>query len=611
MGEAPAAVHGGKLPGRDEIDPGYRWRVEDLFESVEAWENAFEQVSELAGQAAVHRGRFTASAEALLACLRWLEELGKGISRVYTYAMLRHDEDTTHPGHQAMHDRASSLRVRVVQATAFVRPELLAVPEETIRTYLAQEPRLAVYGHYLDDLMRLRPHTLPAEMEDLLAQGGDVAEIPHRVFSMLNDADLTFPTIVDENGNEIEVTKGRYLPLLQRRDRRVRHDAHEAVLGTYEKVRNTFAAAMDGAVKVNLFHARARKYPSALEAALHQEGIDPQVYRNLLETIRANLAPLHRYMGVRRRLLGLDRLMPYDLFVPLVPDIDLSFTYEEAWDLVREGLAPLGDEYGAALDEARRGGWIDVFENRGKRAGAYSMGWAYGTHPYVLLNWQDNLDNVLTLAHELGHAVHAYLSQKYQPYIYAGHAVFVAEVASTVNEGLVVQHLLRRLDDPRSRAYVLNQQLEEFRGTVFTQVMFAEFEQWAHEQAEQGRPLTAEVLTEHFRELAQTYWGPEVEVGPRAGIGWARIPHFHYNFYVYKYATGMSAATALVGRVLAQGQPAVNRYLDFLKAGESDYPLALLRKAGVDMTTPEPILAAVRRFEEVLDDFEQAVAALD
>ncbi|REJ37760.1 MAG: oligoendopeptidase F [Bacillota bacterium] len=607
MSETPDA---GRLPRRDEIDPAYRWRVEDLFPTEQAWEEAFQRAAALLDQAGQHRGRFTSSAQALLACLQWMEDVGKELSRVYTYAMLRHDEDTADPHCQAMHERASQLRVRALQATAFIRPELLALPEDVIRGYLAEEPRLAVYGHYLDDLMRMRPHVLSTEMEDLLAQAGDVSEVPHRVFSMLNDADLTFPTIKDEDGREIEVSKGRYHILLQRRDRRVPCDAYEAVTSPYEKVPSTFPPALAGTVKVNLFHARARKYPSALEAALHSEAIDPQVYHNLIETVRANLAPLHRYMALRRRLLGLDRLEPYDLYVPLVPDVDLKFRYEEAWDLVRGGLEPLGAEYGAILDEARSGGWIDVYENRGKRAGAYSMGWAYGCHPYVLMNWQGNLDNVLTLAHELGHAVHSYLSQKYQPYIYASHAVFVAEVASTVNESLVIQHLLRRLDDPRARAYVLNQQLEDFRGTVYTQVMYAEFEHWAHRQVEEGRPLTAEAMSGRWRELSQDYWGPEVEVGPRAGIGWARVPHFHYNFYVYKYATGMAAALALVRRVLDEGEPAVTRYLDFLKAGESDYPLALLRRAGVDMATPEPIVEAVRYFEQVLDEFERAVSAL-
>ncbi|HEY8449177.1 MAG TPA: oligoendopeptidase F [Bacillota bacterium] len=607
MNSGPAAAGLRALPGRDEIAERYRWRLTDIFADEQAWEEAFARVEALLHQADAFRGQVTASAEQLLGCLRWLEAIGQEIARVYTYAMLRHDEDTTHAGHQALFDRAQRLQVRVAEATAFVRPEILAAPAAQIRGYLEQHPQLRLYEHYLDDILRQKDHVLSVELEAVLAQAGEVAEVPHKVFTMLNDADLRFPVITDEDGSPIELTKARYPMLLQRRSRRVRREAFEALTQTYHGVRHTLAAALDGAVKVNLFHARVRRYPSALAAALHDEGIDPAVYDNLIRTTRAHLAPLHRYHALRRRWLGLDALEAYDLHVPLTPEVPFEVSYEEACGMVEEALAPLGPEYVAVLRRAFNERWIDVHENRGKRAGAYSTGGAYGVHPYVLLNWQNDLDSLFTLAHELGHALHSYFSQRHQPYIYAGYKIFVAEVASTVNEGLLVHHLLRVLPDGDRRRRVLNHYLDDFRGTLYTQVLFAEFEQRIHERAAAGEPLTADALSELYRQLCAEYWGPDVHVDERVGVLWSRIPHFYYGFYVYKYATGFSAATALVDRILAEGDAAVARYLEFLKSGGSDYPLNLLERAGVDLRSPEPIARALRRFDQLIDEFERDV----
>lgn len=609
---ADARVDGGakKLPAREEIDAAFQWRVEDIFSSPEGWEAAYAEAEGLLDQAGRHQGRLGDGAEHLLACLRWLEEVSKGVALVYTYAMLRHDENTADSDRQAIYRRAQTLRARAHQATSFVRPEILALPKETIDAYLAENEELALYRQYLDDLMRRKEHVLPPEMESLLAMGSEVARVPYQVFTMLNDADLKFPVIEDEDGAAIEVTRGRYSTLLQRSSRQVRQAAFEAFTGTYGRVQNTLAASLEGAVKVNIFQSRARKYPSALAAALHDEAIDPKVYDNLVQAINENLAPLHRYMELRRQRLQLPKLKLYDLMVPLVTGVDFTTTYPQAQHLVREALAPLGPEYAKPLEEALSGGWIDVYENQGKRGGAYSMGGAYGVHPYILMNWQDNLDSVFTLAHELGHTIHSYFSQRHQPYIYAGYTIFVAEVASTVNEGLLVHHLLRTEKDPLRRAYILNHYLEEFRRTVYAQVLLAEFEQRIHQQAEEGQPLTAQGLTSLYGELAQRYWGPAVDVDAESALGWAWIPHFYYGFYVYKYAVGFSAATAIVEQILAQGDEAVDRYLNFLKSGSSDYSIPLLQRAGVDLLSPEPIHAALGRFSQVLAEFEEALAAL-
>lgn len=594
----PAEKH---LPERTEIDDRYKWRLEDIFADTASWEAAYRQAETVLAQADDFRGGVAVAADNLLRCLRWLDDVGQQVSKVYVYAMLKHDENTADPDNQKLIDRARSLSVRAARATAFVRPEILAAPAQRIKDFLASSPELQVYEHFLDDILRRAQHVRSEEIEALLALGSEVAAVPRKVFTMLNDADLKFPTIVDEDGSTIEVTKGRYPTLLQSRDRRVRRDAFMAVADTYWSVRNTMAAALDGAVKANVFHARARNYPSALAAALDDEGIDANVYHNLVATINQHLDSLHRYHALRKRRLGLKELYAYDLQVPLSADIKFKVSFDEAANLIREALTPLGKEYASILEEAFTGGWIDVYENKGKRGGAYSAGGAHGVHPYILLNWQDDLNSLFTLAHELGHAVHSYFSDRHQPYVYSNYTIFTAEVASTVNEGLLAQYLLQTLTDPAQRFHVLNHYLDAFRGTVFTQVMFAQFEQQIHQWAEEGQPLTAQALTSLYKSLCERYWGPEVIVDERAAVMWSRIPHFYYGFYVYKYATGFSAAVALVDKILSIGAEARDRYLDFLKSGGSDYPLNLLKRAGVDLTSPEPILAALNRFDQLVD----------
>jgi oligoendopeptidase F len=421
---------------------------------------------------------------------------------------------------------------------------------------------------------------------------------------MLNNADLQFPSILDEEGNEVQVTHGRYISLMESRDRRVRHDAFKAVYQTYQSFRNTFASTLSGIVKRNNFYAQVRGYRSARHAALSDNHIPEAVYDQLVQTVNEHLPLLHRYVAIRKKALGLDELHIYDLFPPLVKDVDTKVTYDKAREILLKAMKPLGDEYISVLREAFQNRWVDVYENKGKRSGAYSSG-SYLTSPYILLNWQDKLNDLFTLAHEFGHSVHSYFTRKNQPYIYGDYSIFVAEVASTCNENLLQDYLLKNTADKNMRLYLINHYLDSFRATVYRQTMFAEFEQIIHEMAQNGEPLTAETFTSVYYDLNKKYFGDGMTVDPEIGFEWARIPHFYYNFYVYQYATGFSAATALSKQILQEGAPAVKRYLDFLKAGSSDTPIEVLKKAGVDMTSPEPIRQAFSVFKEKLDELEQ------
>jgi oligoendopeptidase F len=421
---------------------------------------------------------------------------------------------------------------------------------------------------------------------------------------MLNNADLEFPSIINDKGEEVEVTHGRYTSFLESADRRVRHDAFKAVYETYGKFRNTFASTLTGQVKKDNFYAKVRNYKSAREAALANNNIPETVYDNLVNTINKYLPLLHRYVALRKKVLGLDELHMYDLYTPLVKDIQMKVTYNEAKDLILKGLEPMGEEYLSVLKEGFENRWVDVQENKGKRSGAYSSG-AYGTNPYILMNWQDNVNNLFTLAHEFGHSVHSYYTRKSQPFAYGDYSIFVAEVASTCNENLLSEYLLKTLDDDKKRLYILNNYLETFRGTVFRQTMFAEFEHDIHMRAQNGEALTADLLTKVYYDLNKKYFGNDIVIDEEIGLEWARIPHFYYNYYVYQYATGLSASTALSKQILEEGEPAVTRYIDYLKAGSSDYPIEVLKKAGVDMTSTDPIENACKVFEEKLTEMEE------
>lgn len=595
-----------KLKPRSEIPNKYKWQLEDIFPSDQAWEEEFTKLEKSLEQASKFQGELGKSAEHLLACLEWMDRAGMELEEIYTYARMRRDEDNREALYQGMTDRAGALSVKLSSALAFVVPELLAMPEEKLADFRKTNPKLKIYDHALEDILRKRKHVLSTAEEKILAEVGEVAEAPSVIFGMANNADLKFPSINDEKGQDVELTKGNYTQFMESSDRRVRKDAFNTLYHTYEKQINTWAAMTNANVKADVFYAKVRKYPSAIEASLDDDRVPLTVYNALIETVHEYLPEMYRYMRLRKKMLGVEELHMYDIYVPIVPEVKMEIPYPEALQMVREGLQPLGQNYLKILNEGFESHWIDIYENQGKTSGAYSWG-TYRSHPYVLLNHQDTLDSMFTIAHEMGHSLHTYFSNKNQPHLYAGYKIFVAEVASTLNEALVMEHLLQKTEDPKVLAYLLNHYLEQFRGTVFRQTMFAEFEKNTHAWVEQGEALTADLLSREYLKLNQKYYGPEVVSDPEIAIEWARIPHFYSSFYVYKYATGFSAATALARKILEEGESAVNRYLTFLSSGSSDYPIELLRQAGVDMETPIPVKDALNVFKGLLDRLEQVL----
>lgn len=593
---------------RQDVDVTETWNLESIYATNEAWEEEFESVKAMLPLLVEYKGRLGQSAKTLYEGLQLRDEVSRRLYKLYTYAHMRYDENTADSFYQAMNDRARTLASQIGATLAFMTPELLAVPKSTIETYLNENPDLAMYRHAFDELNQEREHVLTEAEEAILAKAGEVLGQSGTTFGMLNNADLTFPKIKGEDGEETELTHGRFITFLESSDRSVREAAFKAMYGTYAKYTNTLASTLAGSVKKDNFYADVRKFPSARAAALHGNAIPESVYDGLVEAVHEHLPLLHRYVALRKRVLGLDELHVYDMYTPLVSEVEMKVSYEEAKQLMVEGLAPLGAEYKHILEEGLSERWVDVRETRGKRSGAYSSG-AYDTQPFILMNWQDNINNLFTLAHEFGHSVHSYYTRKSQPYPYGDYSIFVAEVASTTNEALLNDYLLKKVTDRKEKLYLLNNQLETFRGTLFRQTMFAEFEHAIHDAARLGQSLTPEFLTSTYYALNQKYFGEEIVLDEEIGLEWARIPHFYYNYYVYQYATGISAAAALTDQILEEGQPAVERYINnFLKAGSSDYPIEVLKAAGVDMTTKAPVEAALRQFERVLDEFEALLA---
>lgn len=596
----------GKLPTRDEIDDRYKWKLEHIYGSIEEWEQDYGKVEKEAGLIAGYKGILGDSAENLLRCLKTRDSMLSVADKVLVYARMKRDEDNSNSQFQALTDKAMSLATRVYAAISFIEPEIISIGKERINGFIDECPELGLYRHHLDETLRMEKHVLSQGEERILALASEMAAAPGDIFTMYNNADIKFPNIRDEEGREVELTKGRYIKFLESRDRRVREDAFKALYGTYESMRNTLASTLGNSIKKDRFYSSVRNYSSSLEHSLDRDNIPVDVYINLIDTVGNNLRLLHRYLELRKKVLKLDKLHMYDLYVPLVEAPETDIPYEKSVETVREGLKPLGEEYGRNLERAFNSGWIDVYENRGKTSGAYSWG-AYLTHPYVLLNYQGTINDVFTLAHELGHAMHSFYTNSTQPYIYSEYKIFVAEVASTVNEVLLLKHVLAGAGDNREKAYLLNHFLEEFRGTVFRQVMFAEFEKIIHEREAAGDAITAQSLSEIYYGLNRKYFGEKVEIDTEIEMEWARIPHFYSSFYVYKYATGFSAAVSLVKQILDEGSAAVARYLDFLRSGDSDYPVELLKKAGVDMTSPGPVLDGMKVFEETIDEMERTI----
>ena len=586
---------------RSEIDDKYKWNLADIYASDEDWEADFARLSGMIPSLKQLKDGFARNAASLADALERIDEVSLLCERLFVYARMHRDEDNANPLYQGMVDRITSLNVAVAGETSFVAPALLKIPSETLEAYIAQEKRLTPYAFMIRDIIREKQHVLSESEERLLSLSADFASGPRDIFTMLNNADLKFGT-VDTPEGPVQLTHARYAELMQHIDREVRKNAFETYYSAYKSNLNTIAATYATSVKKDIYYARVRGYGSALEKALFVDNVPVSLYDELIVAVHDSLPTMYDYVETRRRILGLDDMAMYDIYVPLVADVEKKYTYDQAMDLVTTALSPLGEEYAALLRRARNERWIDVYETEGKTSGAYSWG-AYGTHPYVLLNHRDDLDSAFTLAHELGHAMHSYYSDEAQPYALAGYTIFVAEVASTVNELLLTFYLLDHADDALKK-YVLNHYLDQFRTTVLRQTMFAEFERISHAMAEEGKPLTHEALSAEYARLNKLYYGDGIKTCNTIAIEWARIPHFYNAFYVYKYATGFSAAVAIATGIY-QGKPGVREaYFEFLKSGGSDYPLNLLKKAGVDFAGGAPVKAAMQEFASALSRFK-------
>ncbi|MBR4434515.1 MAG: oligoendopeptidase F [Clostridia bacterium] len=592
-----------KIPNRSEVQKEYTWATEDIFASDELWEKALDELRSIPEKLIAYKGKLGGSAQALYEYFLLRDDNSIKVGRVGNYASLKADEDTANSFYQAMRGKMRSVLIQIGRADSFATPEIIAIPDETIERFMKEKPELELYRRRLEILRSHKEHTLSDAEECLLASAREISGAASDIASNFRNADIRFPSVKDSEGNEYQLTQGSYIPLLVKPDRQLRKAAFEALHGTFDSFKNTSAAFLNSQMKQLTFYSRARKYSSNLEASLANTEVPVQVYHNLIATVNANIKYLHRYVALRKKLMGLDEMHMYDLYTPIIADVDKTIPYEEAKQIIIEALAPLGEDYIEILKEGFNSRWIDVYENEGKRTGAYSSGG--DPHPYVLLNQKDTLDSMFTIAHEMGHALHTYHSNKYQPTVYNDYVIFVAEVASTCNEVLLVKHLLSKTEDRKERAYLINHFLEQFRGTVYRQTMFAEFELWMNQKVESGETLTADMLKSAYHELNKRYFGESITVDEPISIEWARIPHFFYNYYVFQYSTGFSAAVAIANRILKEGKSAVDEYKKFLSGGCSTDPISLLKIAGVDMTTPAPIEDALKLFNELLDELEE------
>lgn len=594
---------------REEIDEQYRWDLSSIFESDEAFLAALEEAKKLPPRFASFQGKISASAAELLAYLKLDDEAGLILTKLVNYAERKSDEDTRESRYQDYSSQVMTLWVSLSSASSWFTSELLSLSEQEMEGFYSQEPELELYRRCLDVIFSRREHVLSPAEEKLLAAAGDMANQPDNIFSLLNDADLTFPDAHDAEGAAHPVTHGSYIPLMMSADRTLRESAYESLYSSYRQFRNTFAATLGAQNKQLKFFAEARRYESALEAALSANEVPTQVYTNLIETVHNNMDAMYKYVALRKELLDVDELHFSDLYVPIVDDVELTFTYEEACDIILEALRPMGENYLALVRRGLSERWIDVYETPGKRSGAYSAG-GYGMHPVILLNFQGKLDDVFTLIHEMGHSIHTYLSCANQPVCYSDYVIFVAEVASTCNEALLTRYLLDHAKNERERAYFLNHFLEQFRATLYRQTMFAEFELKVAELTAQDAGITADALCGIYKELNAQYFGDGIALDENIALEWARIPHFYYRFYVYQYATGFAAAIALSQRILDLGEQGREDYLGFLKGGSSKPPIDLLRGAGVDMLSPEPVEDALKLFDEMVDEMAEACRKL-
>ncbi len=593
-----------KLKNRSEIDQKYKWNIELMYEDEAAWEQDIEEALTLTEYFTKYQGRLTESAHTLAEALQEKDAIWQKLEKAYVFARMKLDEDNRVAKQQSMHDKINTIIAKAAASMSFFTPELLSASEETLLTYIKEEPALSQYEFVIKDILREKEHVLSQDQENVLAQMSEVTDATNTIFTMLNNADIKFGTIIDEDGDEVEVTHGNYITFMESHDREVRKAAFTNVYEAYKALINTISSTYNYNVKTDVVGARIRNYKSARNAALSGGNIPESVYDNLISVVHDYLPVLHKYIELRKKVLGVDELAMYDVYVPLVEVPKRVVPYEEAIEIMKEGLAPLGEEYIQRLSQGVEEGWIDVYENEGKTSGAYSFG-SYDSFPYILLNYTDTLKDVFTVVHEMGHSMHSSYTREAQPFTYGDHSIFTAEVASTVNESLLMQHLLGKETDQEMRKYILNMYIEEFRTTLFRQTMFAEFENLTHKYVEDGGSLTAEWMCTEYDKLNSTYFGPSLAEDAYIKYEWARIPHFYRGFYVYQYATGYSAATAISKKILTEGAPARDAYKEFLKTGSSDYPVELLKIAGVDMSGKEPVIMAMETFKSLVEEFEK------
>lgn len=588
---------------RSTIENKFKWTIDEMYPNEESIEKDIQKVKELIEEVKKYKGILADSEENIFKALNISEEASRILQNLYVYTHMKSHEDTRINKNQGNATKTDMLSTELSMATSYMVPEIIAMDNEKLENYLKTE-RLSHYKKYVDDILRLKPHTLNEREEELLAAVADLSGVPENVYDMLSFADLKFPEIEDENGEKVRVTHSNFSLFLKSKDARVRKDAFEAMYGIYGQYKNTFASTLYGGIKSEIFYAKTRKYESALQGSLFQDNVSVNVYNNLIDAVHENLDTLNDYIDLKKKFLGLDKINMYDLYVPLTENFDMEISYEKAQEIILEALKPLGEEYLENVKKAFAEGWIDVYGNEGKQGGAYSWG-SYDSKSYILMSYKDDLNSLFTLIHEMGHSMHSFYSKNNQPYLYSGYKIFVAEVASTLNELLLINYLLKNAKSKEERVYLLNYYLEQFRTTVYRQTMFAEFEKICHGKVEEGEPLTAEDFNNIYYDLNKKYYGESCEVNEEIALEWARIPHFYSNFYVYKYATGFSAASALSKQILEEGESAVSRYKEFLKSGGSEFPLDQLRKAGVDMEKKESVDEALHVFKDLVKQLEK------
>ncbi|MEE8341943.1 MAG: oligoendopeptidase F [Candidatus Neomarinimicrobiota bacterium] len=591
------------VPQRSDIDVEYKWNLEDIYASMEVWEKDYKFVESNLSKFEVYRGKLGKSGKTILECFQLDEKISKIIENLYVYAYLNKDSDTRVSEFQGLADRAASLNIKYSEAVAFIEPELQKISEKKLYKFVSKTEGLDDYKHYFDDLIRQREHTLSTKEEELLAMAGELYRSPSKIFEALTETDLVFPMVVDEKGDSVRLTRGRYQLMLLSNDQEVRRRAFLARTEAFDKIKNTNAAVLNSSLKKDLFLSRARKYNSTIEMALGADNVPVEVYDNLLKTVYNHVGSLNKYYELRKTVLGLDEIHLYDASFPIVEDVDVKYSYEEAKEILGKAFQPLGDEYVSMIKTALNSRWIDVFETEGKATGAYSWG-TYTSHPYMLMNYNGTMDHMFTLAHELGHAMHSYNSDKALPYATAGYPLFLAEVASTFNENLLLDYLMKNTDDDKQKLVLLDQWINNFLGTVFTQVIFGEFERNAHQMVQDGIPLTVESLSKIVHDIDNKWYGDVAVIDDGYALNWGRISHYYRTFYVYKYATSLCASTAIAGSVLAGEDGAIERYMTFLESGGNDYPIEILKKAGVDMSSPEPIEQAMQLFDSLVAQME-------